>query len=168
MCQLLSGNRLVIKKYKFKANPLWLFSYFIDLNRAFFHYCLRKQTNKKRTVLIRGWHTNKRAITVFPSLFLEKHSYLRLPPAKAINKKQAHISRAAFQPAFPENIVHVNGPFSLRECFWSYLRRAVGCVLQVLFEKSPSPPAPNPSQHQSLFQWVNSSHEVAKVLKFQL
>ena len=33
---------------------------------------------------------------------------------------------------------------------------------------SPSPPAPNPSQHQSLFQWVNSSHEVAKVLDFQL
>ena len=33
---------------------------------------------------------------------------------------------------------------------------------------SPSPPARNPSQHQSLFQWVNSSHEVAKVLQFQL
>ena len=33
---------------------------------------------------------------------------------------------------------------------------------------SPSPPAPNPSQHQSLFQWVNSSHEAAKVLEFQL
>ena len=33
---------------------------------------------------------------------------------------------------------------------------------------SPSPPAPNPSQHQSLFQWVNSSQEVAKVLEFQL
>ena len=33
---------------------------------------------------------------------------------------------------------------------------------------SPSPPAPNPSQHQSLFQWVSSSHEVAKVLEFQL
>ena len=27
---------------------------------------------------------------------------------------------------------------------------------------SPSPPAPNPSQHQSLFQWVNSSHEVGQ------
>ena len=26
---------------------------------------------------------------------------------------------------------------------------------------SPSPPAPNPSQHQGLFQWVNSPHEVA-------
>jgi len=33
---------------------------------------------------------------------------------------------------------------------------------------SPSPPAPSPSQHQSLFQWVNSSHEVAKLLEFQL
>ena len=33
---------------------------------------------------------------------------------------------------------------------------------------SPSPPAPNPSQHQSLFQWVSSSPEVAKVLEFQL
>ena len=27
---------------------------------------------------------------------------------------------------------------------------------------------PNPSQHQGLFRWVNSSHEVAKVLEFQL
>ena len=33
---------------------------------------------------------------------------------------------------------------------------------------SPSPPASNPSQHQGLFQRVNSSHEVAKVLEFQL
>ena len=32
---------------------------------------------------------------------------------------------------------------------------------------SPSPPAPKPSQNQILFQWVNSSHEVAKVLEFQ-
>ena len=37
-----------------------------------------------------------------------------------------------------------------------------------LILSSPSPLAPNPSQHQSLFQWVNSSHEVAKVLEFQL
>ena len=33
---------------------------------------------------------------------------------------------------------------------------------------SLSPPALNFSQHQSLFQWVNSSHEVARVLEFQL
>ena len=33
---------------------------------------------------------------------------------------------------------------------------------------SPSPPAPNLSQHQGLFQWVNTSHEVVKELEFQL
>ena len=32
----------------------------------------------------------------------------------------------------------------------------------------PSPPAFNLSQHQGLFQWVSSSHQVAKVLEFQL
>ena len=31
----------------------------------------------------------------------------------------------------------------------------------------PSPPAFNLSQHQGLFKWVNSSHQVAKVLEFQ-
>ena len=31
---------------------------------------------------------------------------------------------------------------------------------------SPSPLAPNPSQHQGLFQWVNSLHEVAKYWSF--
>ena len=33
---------------------------------------------------------------------------------------------------------------------------------------SPSPPALTPSQHPSLFPWVNTSHQVAKVLEFQL
>ena len=32
----------------------------------------------------------------------------------------------------------------------------------------PSPPAFSPSQHQGLFQWVSSLHQVAKVLEFQL
>ena len=32
----------------------------------------------------------------------------------------------------------------------------------------PSPPAPNPSQNQGFFQWVNSFHEVAEVLEYQL
>ena len=33
---------------------------------------------------------------------------------------------------------------------------------------SPSPPAFNLSQHQGLFKWVSSSHQVAKDLEFQL
>ena len=33
---------------------------------------------------------------------------------------------------------------------------------------SPSPPAFNLSQHQGLFKWVSSSHQVAKKLEFQI
>ena len=45
----------------------------------------------------------------------------------------------------------------------------VGDVIQLSHPLlSPFPPAHNPSQHQSLFQWVNCSHEVSKVLEFQL
>ena len=32
----------------------------------------------------------------------------------------------------------------------------------------PSPPTFNPSQHQGLFKWISSFHQVAKVLEFQL
>ena len=44
----------------------------------------------------------------------------------------------------------------------------VGDAIQPSHPLSSPSPAPNPSQHQSLFQRVNSSHEVAKVLEFQL
>ena len=35
-------------------------------------------------------------------------------------------------------------------------------------QSSPFPPAFNLSQHQGLFKWISSSHQVAKVLEFQL
>ena len=45
----------------------------------------------------------------------------------------------------------------------------VGDAIQPSYPlSSPSPPIFSISQHQGLFQWVNSSHEVAKVLEFQL
>ena len=48
-------------------------------------------------------------------------------------------------------------------CHW------VGDAIQPSYPLlSPSPPALNLSQHQGLFQWVSSSHQVAKVLEFQL
>ena len=47
--------------------------------------------------------------------------------------------------------------------------RLVGDAIQPSHPlSSSSPPAPNPSQRQGLFQRVNSSHEIAKVLEFQL
>ena len=44
----------------------------------------------------------------------------------------------------------------------------VGDVIQPSHPlSSPSPPAFSLSQHQGLFQWISSSHQVAKVLELQ-
>ena len=43
------------------------------------------------------------------------------------------------------------------------------CAIQLSHSlSSPSPPAFSLSQHQGLFQWVSSSHQVARVLELQL
>ena len=52
----------------------------------------------------------------------------------------------------------------LREFTQTHAHRVSDAIQPSHPLSSPSPPALNPSQHQSLFQWVNSSHEVAKVL----
>ena len=58
-------------------------------------------------------------------------------------------------PGFP--VHHQLPEFTQTHVHW------VGDAIQPSHPLSfPSPPAPNPSQHQGLFQWVNSSHEVAK------
>ena len=44
----------------------------------------------------------------------------------------------------------------------------VGDAIQPSHPLLSTSPAPNPSQHQSLCQWVNSSQEVARLLEFQL
>ena len=58
--------------------------------------------------------------------------------------------------------------YQLPEFTQTHVHRVIDAIQPSHPLSSPSPPAPNPSQHQSLFQWVNSSHEVAKVLEFQL
>ena len=64
-------------------------------------------------------------------------------------------------PGFP---VH----HQLRELTQTHIPR-VGEAIQLSYLlSSPSLPASNISQHQGLFQWVNSLHQVAKVLEFQL
>ena len=46
----------------------------------------------------------------------------------------------------------------------THVHRVSGAIQPSHPLSSPSPPAPNPSQHQGLFQWVSSLREVAKVL----
>ena len=57
-------------------------------------------------------------------------------------------------PGFP--VLHY-----LPEFDQTHFHRVSDAIQPSLPLSSPSPPAPNPSQHQSLFQWVNCSHEVS-------
>ena len=61
-------------------------------------------------------------------------------------------------PGLP--VRHQLPEFTLTHVHW------VGDAIQLSHPRlSPSPPALNLSQHQSLFKWVSSSHQVAKVLE---
>ena len=64
-------------------------------------------------------------------------------------------------PGFP--VLHYFLEFAQTHVHW------VGDAIQPSHPlSSPSPPALILSQHEGLFQWVSSSHQVAKVLELQL
>ena len=58
--------------------------------------------------------------------------------------------------------------YQLPEFTQTHVHRVRDAIQPSHPRSSPFLPAPNPSQHQSLFQWVNCSHEVSKVLELQL
>ena len=59
-------------------------------------------------------------------------------------------------------VFHYLSEFTQTHVHW------VGDAIQPSHPLSPSsPPAVNLSQHQGLFQWVSSSHQVAKILELQ-
>ena len=64
-------------------------------------------------------------------------------------------------PGFP---VH----HQLPELAQTHVRRVSDALQPSHPLSSPSPPAFNLSQHQDLFQWVSSLHQMAKVLELQL
>ena len=56
----------------------------------------------------------------------------------------------------------------LLELVQTYVNRVSDAIQPSHPLSSPSPPTFNLSQHPGLFKWVSSSHQVAKVLEFQL
>ena len=80
------------------------------------------------------------------------------------------LSHCCSDPLWPHGLQHAKLPcpplspgFAQSHVHW------VGDAIQQSHPLSfPSSPAFNLAQHQGLFQWVDSSHQVAKVLEFQL
>ena len=69
--------------------------------------------------------------------------------------------RLCSTPGFPAH-------HQLSELAQTHVHRVGDAIQPSHLPSSPSPPASNLSQHQGLFQWVSFSHQVAKVLEFQL
>ena len=92
------------------------------------------------------------------------------PPGKPGIGKYSSVQSLSRVSLRPHELQHARPPYpspspgvhSESHPSSSWCHSALSC------SSSPSSPAPIPSQHQTLFQWVNSSHEVAKVLEFQL
>ena len=59
-------------------------------------------------------------------------------------------------------------PASIPEFTQTHIQRVGGAIQPSHPLSSPSPPAINLSQLQGLLKWVSSSHQVTKVLEFQL
>ena len=81
------------------------------------------------------------------------------------------ISRSVLSDSLrPHELQHTRPPCPspAPRVHWTHVHQVSDAIQPSHLLSSPSPLAPNPSQHQSLFQWVNSAHEVARVLEFQL
>ena len=90
--------------------------------------------------------------------------------AKSLSVQFSSVARLCLSLCDPMNHSPPGLPIhhQLPEFTQTHIHR-VGDAIQPSHPLSfPSPPAPDPSQHQNLLQWVNSSHQVAKVLEFQL
>ena len=111
---------------------------------------------KRRVVWVSWWQWNWREL-----------GRIRIPFESTINQFSCSVMSDSLWPcdcSTPGLPVH----HQLLELTQTHVHW-VGGVIQTSHPlSSPSPPTFSDSQHQGLFQWVSSSHEVAKGLEFQL
>ena len=133
-----------------------------------------------------SWCQLSRYISLFPELRVGKvctkrlegdlrsyrdcrHAYSLLADAAAIASVQfSSVAQSCPTLCDPMNrsTPGLPVPHQLPEFTQTHVHRVSDAIQPSHPLSSPSPPAPNSSKHQSLFQWVNCSHEVAKVLEF--
>ena len=107
-------------------------------------------------------HSLKASILWHSAFFMVHLSHLYITTGKTISSVQ--FSRSVMSDSLrPHESVHHHLP----EFTQTHINR-VGDAIQPSHPlSSPSPPAPNPSQHQSLFQRVGCFHQVTKILELQ-
>ena len=104
------------------------------------------------------------------------HSQRRAMPKDVETKTQLHSSQsssvAQLYPTLCDPMNHSTPGLPVHHQHPEFTQTHVYWVCEAIQPSHPlsslSPPVPNPSQHQGLFQWVNSLHKVVNVLEFQL
>ena len=99
-----------------------------------------------------------------------KRHYLNLSPIISFSHKFSSVTQSCSTLCNPMDCSMLGFPVHCQYLEFTQARvHWVGNAIQPSHPlSSPSPPAFNLSQHQGLFQWVISLHEVSKVLEFQL
>ena len=100
--------------------------------------------------------------SIFPGHILNfiKHCSVQFSSITQLNPTLCH----PMDCSKPGSLVH----HQLPELAQTHVHRVGDAIQPSHPVSSPSPPAFNLSQHQGLFQWIGSSHQVAKVLEFQV
>ena len=107
-------------------------------------------------------------------LFIGFSIKISFSQAICLRKLVIMLSSVQFSPTVVSNSLQPHEPqharppchHQLQESTQTHVHQ-VSDAIQPSHPLSSSSPAPNPSQHQGLFKWVSSSHQVAKVLEFQ-
>ena len=122
-----------------------------------------KKCTQRRTVLISGW-------IFLVSAFTVSYSCLRVSSPVTCPVQFSSVTQSCPTLCDPMNRSMPGLPVhhQLPAFTQIHVHRVSDAIQPSHPQSSSSPPAPNLSQHQSIFQWVNSLHEVSKVLEFQL
>ena len=112
---------------------------------------------------------------MFPSLFRQVTSEVFCSKASAFSFIHSSVQFSSVAQSYPAlcDPMNCSTPglpvhHQLLESTQTHVHRVGDAISPSHPLSSPSPPALNLSQHQGLFKWVISSHQVAKVLEFQL
>ena len=139
--------------------------------------CIHLSNDLQLFYLLMPLHLKKIKCKFLPSypleIFLCKNRFLSNPTSKRSTKRSSQFSSVTQScPTLCDPMNHSTPGLPVQHQFLEFTQTHVHRVNDAIQPSypltSPSLPDRNPSQHQGLFQWVNSSHEVAKLLKFQL
>ena len=105
-----------------------------------------------------------------PEIFVE-YSFICTMLLDFMSMHTVHFSHSVLSNSLrPHRLQHTSFPVchQLLELAQTHVHQVGDAIQLSHLLLSPFPPAFNFSQHQSLFKWVSSSHQVTKVLKLQL